>query len=211
MGKHIMLGVAAAAVLVAGCSPGQGGDPAGEPGRGEQQAGANGQTQASPTRSGNAATPSRVGEGGTLVTDATDVTDTLGVFTAGEAAPAYVVDSNRRAVYLLEGDADGSGCGEGCLRDWAPVMPPTGDPTTDGALAPVLVDIIRRPDGTEQMTYNNHPLYHYVGDQTVGDTHGHQLRDDWGSWYLVTPQGTAVGEKEGPMPDEPGGNTEPAR
>jgi|SRR5690606_29557028 len=205
MGKNMLLGAAIVVVLAAGCSREQASDTT--PGR----TAASEQTDPDPARSATPATPSRVGEGGTLVTDASDVTDTLGVFTAGEAAPAYVVDSNRRAVYLLEGDADGSGCKDACLRDWAPVMPPTGEPTTDGALAPVLVDIIRRPDGTEQMTYNNHPLYHYAGDEAVGDTRGHRLSDQWGTWYLVTPQGTAAGEKEGPMPDEPGGQAEPVR
>lgn len=191
MVKHTMMGLVATAVLVAGCS-------------GNQAPAPDGRAETAPGLSDATSTPSAVGEEGTLVTDAADVNQTLGVYTAGDAVDAYVVDSNRRAVYLLEGDAEGSGCQDACLRDWAPVMPPTGTPTTDGELAPVLVDIVRRPDGTEQMTYNDHPLYHYVGDERVGDTNGHMLEDAWGTWYLVTPQGTAVGEKVGPMPDEPG-------
>src|SRR5690606_487028 len=112
MGKNMLLGAAIVVVLAAGCSREQAADTT--PGR----TAASEQTDPDPARSATPATPSRVGEGGTLVTDASDVTDTLGVFTAGEAAPAYVVDSNRRAVYLLEGDADGSGCKDACLRDW---------------------------------------------------------------------------------------------
>lgn len=198
MGKHFMMGLVAATVLVAGCSQGQAPAP-------------DGSVDTPPLLSDRTDTPSQVGEDGTLVTDATDVKNTLGVFTAGDAVDAYVVDSNRRAVYLLEGDADGSGCRDACLHDWAPVMPPSGPPSTDGALAPVLVDIMRRPDGTEQMTYNNHPLYHHAGDASVGDTNGHRLEDNWGTWHLVTPQGTAAGEKEGPMADEPGGSANPVR
>lgn len=196
MPKYTLMGLATAAVLAAGCS-------------GSQAPAPDGKVEAPPMMSDPTSTPSTVGEGGTLVTDAASVDQTLGVWTAGDAAEAYVVDSNRRAVYLLEGDEGGRGCRDACLAVWAPVMPPSGTPTTDGALAPVLVDIVRRPDGTEQMTYNDHPLYHYVGDTNVGDTNGHMLHDEWGGWYLVTPQGTAVGEKEGPMAGEPGGPPDP--
>src|SRR5690606_39713758 len=116
MGKNMLLGAAIVVVLAAGCSREQASDTT--PGR----TAASEQTDPDPARSATPATPSRVGEGGTLVTDASDVTDTLGVFTAGEAAPAYVVDSNRRAVYLLEGDADGSGCKDACLPGRRPCI-----------------------------------------------------------------------------------------
>ena len=203
MRNNVILGaaIAAAMAVTTGCSQGPGSE------QGQVEADTEQQGAANPTRHETPETPSRIGPEGTLVTDAADVTDTLGVFTAG--AEPYVVDSNRRAVYLMEDDADGSGCSGGCLRDWAPVTPPSGQPTTDGALAPVLVGVIERPDGTGQMTYNEHPLYHYAGDQAVGDTNGHRLSDEWGTWYLVTPQGRAVGAKEGPMPDEPGGRDAP--
>ena len=191
MRKHTLIGLAAA-VLATACS-------------GNQAPAPDGKAEPPPMLSDRTATPSAVGQDGTLVTDATGVDQTLGAYTAGDVVEAYVVDSNRRAVYMLEGDDGGQGCQDACLRDWAPVMPPSGTPTTDGELAPVLVDIVRRPDGTEQMTYNDHPLYHYAGDRSVGDTNGHELQDDWGTWYLVTPQGTAAGGKEGPMAGEPGG------
>ena len=90
MVKYLMMGLAAT-VLAAGCS-------------GDQAPAPDGRAETAPGLADSTSTPSTVGEEGTLVTDAADVNQTLGVYTAGEAAPAYVVDSNRRAVYLLEGD-----------------------------------------------------------------------------------------------------------
>ncbi|MGY0798425.1 COG4315 family predicted lipoprotein [Lysobacter sp. A286] len=143
-------------------------------------------------------TPSIVGEGGTLVTDAADAAGSLTVMSVGGPAD-YVADDSRRAVYLLEGDTDGNQCVDACLRQWAPLFPPTTEPTVSGNLAPVLVGTIDRADGSKQVTYNGHPLYHYVGDTRPGSTLGHERDDEWGEWYLVTPQGNALGEEVGKL------------
>lgn len=143
-------------------------------------------------------TPSVVGEGGTLVTDAADAAGSLTVMSVGGPAD-YVADNSRRAVYLLEGDTDGSQCTDACLRQWAPLFPPTGAPTVSGNLAPVLVGTIDRADGSQQITYNGHPLYHYVDDTRPGSTLGHDRDDEWGEWYLLTPQGNALGEEIGKL------------
>lgn len=148
-------------------------------------------------------TPSAVGEGGTLVTDAADAAGSLTVMSVGGPAD-YVADNRRRAVYLLEGDTDGSKCIDACLRQWAPLFPPTSAPTVSGNLAPVLVGTIDRADGSQQITYNGHPLYHYVGDTRPGSTLGHDRDDEWGEWYLVTPQGGPLGEEVGALEDTPG-------
>lgn len=140
--------------------------------------------------------PSIVGEGGTLVTDAASAAGSLTVMSVGGPAD-YVADDSRRAVYMQEGDSDGSKCVDDCLRQWAPLFPPTTDPTVSGNLAPALIGTIDRPDGSEQITYNGHPLYHYVGDTRPGSTAGHEVKDQWGEWYLVTPQGSALGEEVG--------------
>lgn len=152
----------------------------------------------SPPAAATGETPSVVGEGGTLVTDAADAAGSLTVMSVGGPAD-YVADDRRRAVYLLEGDTDGSKCTDACLRQWAPLFPPTGAPTVSGNLVPVLVGTIDRADGSKQITYNGHPLYHYVGDTRPGSTLGHARDDAWGEWYLVTPQGNALGEEVGKL------------
>ena len=44
------------------------------------------------------------------------------------------------------------------------------------------------------MTYNGHPLYHYVGDTAPGDTNGQNLDQLGGSWYVVSASGAQVGQ-----------------
>ena len=149
-----------------------------------------------------AETPSATSDSGALVTQRTMTSDSLQVMSAGGSAP-FLADSDRRAVYALDGDTDGSGCASDCLKQWAPVYAPTGEPDLGAGLAPVLAGVITRADGTTQKSYNGHPLYHYVGDTARGDTTGHDLRDDWGHWSLLTPQGQPVGEPVGALESAP--------
>lgn len=146
-----------------------------------------------------AETPSTTSDSGALVTQRTMTSDSLQVMSVGGPEP-FVADSDRRAVYMLAGDTDGSGCTGDCLTQWAPVYAPTGEPDLGAGLAPVLAGVVTRADGTAQMSYNGHPLYHYAGDAARGDTAGHDLRDDWGHWSLLTPQGQPIGEPVGALP-----------
>ena len=145
-----------------------------------------------------AETPSATADSGALVTQRTMTSDSLQVMSVGGPAP-FVADSDRRAVYMLEGDTDGSGCSDDCLRQWAPVYAPTGEPDLGEGLAPALLDVVTRADGTRQMSYGGHPLYHYGGDTARGDVTGHDVRDTWGHWRLLTPQGQPVGEPVGAL------------
>lgn len=145
-----------------------------------------------------ARTPSTTSDSGALVTQRTMTSDSLQVMSAGGPEP-FVADSDRRAVYMLAGDTDGSGCTGDCLRQWAPVYGPTGEPDLGAGLAPALAGVVTRADGTEQMSYNGHPLYHHAGDAARGDTTGHDVRDQWGHWTLLTPQGQPVGEPVGAL------------
>ncbi len=146
-----------------------------------------------------AETPSTASDSGALVTQRTMTADSLQVMSVGGPEP-FVADSDRRAVYMLDGDTDGSACTDDCLKRWAPVYAPTTEPDLGAGLAPVLAGVVTRDDGTAQMSYNGHPLYHYVGDAARGDTTGHDLRDDWGHWSLLTPQGQPIGEPVGALP-----------
>ena len=161
------------------------------------QAGQGETNNATPARA-DGELPSPTGPGGTLVTDAASAAGSLTVMSVGGPGD-FVADNERRALYMLEGDADGSKCTPSCLTQWAPLFPPTGEPTVSGTLTAVLLGTVERPDGSQQMTYNGHPLYHFVGDTRPGDTLGHQRHDEWGDWYLVTPQGAALGEAVGKL------------
>jgi predicted lipoprotein with Yx(FWY)xxD motif len=49
-----------------------------------------------------------------------------------------------------------------------------------------------RSDGTQQVTYNGHPLYLYVGDQKPGDTNGEGITAFGGGWFALSPAGDMV-------------------
>jgi predicted lipoprotein with Yx(FWY)xxD motif len=49
-----------------------------------------------------------------------------------------------------------------------------------------------RADGTEQVTYDGHPLYYFIADGSAGSTTG-QGNDGFGAkWWLVAPSGSAI-------------------
>lgn len=41
------------------------------------------------------------------------------------------------------------------------------------------------------MSYRGHPLYYYISDSRPGDVTG-QLRDEFGAWYVLTPNGHKI-------------------
>ena len=47
--------------------------------------------------------------------------------------------------------------------------------TAAGQGLPGKVGTIKRTDGTEQLTYNGHPLYTYIGDSAPGQAKGNNL------------------------------------
>lgn len=114
----------------------------------------------------------------------------LMVATVGAPAP-YIADSAGSALYMLEGDRDGSGCIDECIRTWPPVLVEGATPSDSAGLQPGMVGVVQRPDGGTQVAYNGHPLYRYGGDAGAG-TAGHGVSDKWGHWSLVSPQGAAL-------------------
>jgi predicted lipoprotein with Yx(FWY)xxD motif len=66
-----------------------------------------------------------------------------------------------------------------CAAYWPPVV---GKP----AAAPNVVGkfgTFRRSGGALQITYNNHPLYTYVGDSSPGQANGNRINLNGGVWY----------------------------
>ena len=74
-----------------------------------------------------------------------------------------------------------SSCYGSCAAYWPPV---TG-PAAASPGVPGRVGTIRRTDGTEQLTYNGHPLYTYVGDSAPGQARGNNLNLNGGFWHEV--------------------------
>jgi predicted lipoprotein with Yx(FWY)xxD motif len=114
-----------------------------------------------------------------------------GLHAAGTGLGRVLVDADGRTVYLLTADSRGtSTCGADCLSEWPAVAPgragldvPVGSATT--------------PDGTATATVAGQPVYVFSGDHGPGDVNGEGIQAFGGTWYAVSPKGTAVTSSTG--------------
>jgi predicted lipoprotein with Yx(FWY)xxD motif len=74
-----------------------------------------------------------------------------------------------------------SKCYGSCAVYWPPV---TGTAAASPGL-PGRVGTIKRTDGSEQLTYNGHPLYTYIADTTPGQARGNNINLNGGVWHEV--------------------------
>ena len=105
----------------------------------------------------------------------------------------YVVDGSGRAVYILEGTRGMSGinrCSGACLSAWPPMMI-NGRPGGASGISQAQLRTVSGYSGT-QVSYSGWPLYYYHTDQAPGDTTGQGVRDQWGMWYLIRPNGEPI-------------------
>jgi predicted lipoprotein with Yx(FWY)xxD motif len=117
-------------------------------------------------------------------------TATVGVSNAGLGN--ILVDSHGRTLYLFNRDSGTmSECSGACAVNWPPARA-TGKATVGSGANASLVSTSARPGGEEQLTYNGHPLYLFIGDKKAGDTNGEGLNAFGGSWYAVSPSGSQV-------------------
>ena len=72
-----------------------------------------------------------------------------------------------------------------CYGSCAAYWPPVTGTTAAGQGLPGKVGTIKRTDGTEQLTYNGHPLYTYIGDTAPGQAKGNNLNLNGGLWHEV--------------------------
>ena len=80
-----------------------------------------------------------------------------------------------------------SNCNGSCATIW----PPVKGPATAGSGVTGKLTTITRSNGSEQATYNGHPLYTYTGDTASGQNHGNGINASGGVWHEVTVTGAA--------------------
>ena len=106
--------------------------------------------------------------------------------------------SGTRTLYLLTSDTPRSSvctAAGGCDALWPPLL--TNGPVKAGAGASRgLIGVIRRSNGTLQVTYRGHPVYFFALDlgagAAAGETNGEHIEDPApvnGIWYTVLPNG----------------------
>ncbi len=133
-------------------------------------------TTAPPDTATDAATSSETEAGGaaTVAVAASDLGEIL-------------VDAEGRTLYLFLNDEQGDPtCNDDCAQAWPPLEGP-GE-AGEGAAADLL-GTVEREDGTQQVTYNDWPLYYFANDQQPGDTNGQGVGD---VWFVVDVTGEPV-------------------
>ena len=99
----------------------------------------------------------------------------------GQAPESYLVDQEGYTLYALDTAAGADACVADCLDDWT-VLSDEDELIIPASLAAADFGTVTRPDGEEQVTYRNRPLYLSAQNTLRGDTQGAD-----GFWTVVRP------------------------
>ena len=98
-----------------------------------------------------------------------------------------VVDADGFTLYRFDSDRDGAAtCADACASTWPPVIVDTSLRMAVAGLATTDVGVVRRHDGTVQLTVGGWPMYRFAGDLRPGQDAGHGIG---GVWFAVTSTG----------------------
>jgi predicted lipoprotein with Yx(FWY)xxD motif len=133
--------------------------------------------------------------------------DTVDVASSGQSH--ILVDSTGRTLYLFEADSGStSNCSGACSAAWPPLLT-TGKPTTGPSARASLVGTTKRTDGTNQVTYNGHPLYRFASDTKPGDATGQGVNGFGALWYVVSTAGNPITNLQASSGTGSAGNSNP--
>src|ERR671922_270611 len=97
-----------------------------------------------------------------------------------------LVEEEGRSVYMFVPDQETNGtptCYDDCARMWPPLEEGQSGVFLPGeGVDASLFGTVARDDGTQQVTYNDLPLYRFADDKAAGDVNGQGLGDVW--WVL---------------------------
>jgi predicted lipoprotein with Yx(FWY)xxD motif len=110
--------------------------------------------------------------------------------TNSKLGATILVNAGGLTLYRLSGEQNGKFIctTAACLGTWHPLTVPSG-----GALSGTVGSLgqVKRPDGTEQVTFKGMPLYTFSGDTAPGDANGQGFKDV-GTWDALLSSGAAV-------------------
>jgi predicted lipoprotein with Yx(FWY)xxD motif len=115
---------------------------------------------------------------------------TIGV--ANTSLGSILVNSAGRTLYLFKADSGSmSACTGACASAWPPLLA-TGTPTAGTGLTASKLATITRSGGSQQVTYNGHPVYLYIGDKKAGEVNGQGVTAFGAAWFALTPAGNQI-------------------
>jgi predicted lipoprotein with Yx(FWY)xxD motif len=108
-------------------------------------------------------------------------------------AATVLVDAQGMTLYHLSGESAGKFlCTSAeCEKAWKPVA------AADTSSAITGLGTVKRPDGSQQLSYNGEPLYTFVGDKSAGEASGQGVAEDGGTWSAVTTAASATATSSG--------------
>jgi predicted lipoprotein with Yx(FWY)xxD motif len=120
----------------------------------------------------------------------TGASATLGV--AKSSLGSILVNSTGRTLYLFRADVGAtSSCSGACAVAWPPLLA-TGTPIAGTGLTASKVGTVTRSGGSQQVTYNGHPVYLYIGDKKAGEVNGQGVTAFGAAWFALTPAGNQI-------------------
>jgi predicted lipoprotein with Yx(FWY)xxD motif len=104
----------------------------------------------------------------------------------------FLVDGQGRTMYLFEADkSSASTCSGPCAATW-PAVTASAMPMAGGGVSQSLLGTTKRADGTEQVTYNGHPLYYFAADTGAGTAKGQGSKEFGAGWYVLNAKGSKI-------------------
>jgi predicted lipoprotein with Yx(FWY)xxD motif len=102
-----------------------------------------------------------------------------------------VVSSTGRTLYHYTDESNGKvDCSGACAKLWPPLTVKAGaKPVAGTGVKAAKLGVLRRPDGTFQVTYGGLGLYRYAGDKRSGEAKGEGIE---ASWFAVSPAARIV-------------------
>lgn len=106
-----------------------------------------------------------------------------------------LVDDKGRTLYEFDKDTKNkSMCNGACAEAWPPYTVKS-TPVAGKGVKSNLLKTSKRDDGSEQVTYNGHPLYRFADDTKAGQTNGQGVNAFGAKWYVMNPEGKKVTTK----------------
>ena len=114
-----------------------------------------------------------------------------------------LVDGEGFTLYMRNNDVPNlSTCSGSCAKTWPPLQA-SGEllEMAGEGVDPDLLGSFKRFDGTQQVSYNRHPLYNYSEDEKPGDAKGVEFgqgASDSGAsvgpvqWFVISPEGKGI-------------------
>ena len=117
---------------------------------------------------------------------------TIGLASVSGIDGKFLASGQGRTMYLFEADKGGmSACSGACAAAWPPVTA-AAMPMAGSGVEQSLLGTTKRSDGTEQVTYNGHPLYYFAADTGAGTAKGQGAKAFGAGWYVVNAKGAKI-------------------